>query len=147
MGDLDRLYLTGVDDDYFRCGERRQLLESVLFIWSARHEGISYRQGMHEIAGTVLLAVDKEFESWTAAEHRMENSSHPLYNSFSKANTEAYTFWLFERIMKDLSPLYDPAVGADGQPGIVQYCANIQGEYCCLSHNVSLANTRVALAV
>lgn len=131
VADLDRLYLSGVDDDFFQGQERRKMLENILFIWSARHESVSYRQGMHEIAGTVLLVVDKELEGWEAdcanTEEDREISAHSLRGCFTKSNMEAFTFWIFEAIMKDLAPLYDPAVGADQQPAVVQYCTNIQG--------------------
>lgn len=131
IADLDRLYLTGVDDEFFKEKERRKMLENILFIWSARHESVSYRQGMHEIAGTVLLVVEHELDGWgiegLSERDEKELNNHALRGCFTNANVEAYTFWLFERIMKDLSPLYDPAVGADHQPAVVQYCTNIQG--------------------
>ena len=44
-GDLERLYLNGVDEEYFHTPERRALLLSILFIWSAINPAISYRQG------------------------------------------------------------------------------------------------------
>ena len=51
------------------------------------------------------------------------------YEGFTTENLEPYTFWLFERIMKDLEPLYDPVAGPDGQPMVVHYCTNIQGNF------------------
>lgn len=141
--DLDRLYLTGVDDEYFQSENRRKMLENILFIWSARHESVSYRQGMHEIAGTVLLVVEKELAGWDAEALNHKDaealSKHPLRGCFAPAHVEPFTFWIFERIMKDLCPLYDPAVGADHQPAIVQYCTNIQGGLFYFAHLVVLA--------
>lgn len=89
---------------------------------------------MHEIAGTILLVVERELDGWRAeglsADEEAIVARHPLRGCFTHEAVEAYTFWIFERIMKDLSPLYDPAVGADHQPAIVQYCTNIQGVIC-----------------
>ena len=135
--DLDRLYLSGVDENYFQDQERRKMLENILFIWSGRHESIGYRQGMHEIAGTVFMVVETEFEGWsvhnTGPHEEEEVSCHPLRGCFTRMGVEAFTFWLFERILRDLSPLYDPAVGADHQPAVVQYCTNIQGICVCFA--------------
>ena len=118
--DLDRLYLTGVDDEYFQEARRKKMLRNILLIWSARHEHISYRQGMHEIAGIILLVVELE------STH--SNYSVEIRSLMSQDNVEHFTFWIFERIMKDLSPLYDPLVDSvEQQPAIVQYCTNIQG--------------------
>ena len=43
--DLNRLYITGIDDDYFHTKKRKNILLSVLLIWSVLHPKISYRQG------------------------------------------------------------------------------------------------------
>jgi hypothetical protein len=44
-GDLERLFLSGVDEEFFHTSERRAMLLSILFIWSAINPTISYRQG------------------------------------------------------------------------------------------------------
>ena len=68
-GDLDRLYITGVEqEEYFQTPERRRVLLSVLFIWASQHPVVSYRQGMHEIAGYVLYCVERERSAWQCAE-------------------------------------------------------------------------------
>jgi hypothetical protein len=139
-GDLERLYLNGVDDDYFRDPFRRQMLLNVLLVWSARHDRTSYRQGMHEIAGTVLLVLEDELAAWismSAAQPDLLGCAQ-LRQCFSKTNLEPYCFWLFERILRDLEPLYDPTAGADGQPAVVHYCTNIQGLSAILSCAKSL---------
>lgn len=123
-GDLDRLFLTGLDDEYFQSKEKRDLLTSILFIWSMEHPLISYRQGMHEILGAILYAVESEKRGWES------EPDHPLAAAFTEKNVEAYTYNFFERIMMELYVLYDPlpVSGIENQPFVVQYCTKIQGK-------------------
>jgi hypothetical protein len=127
-GDLDRLYLSGVEDDYFQSKQRRDLVLNILFIWSAENLEISYRQGMHEIVGCLLFIVENELQYWQEAEVRGEVSpDHYLSGCFTAISVEAYTYMLFERIMLELASLYDPLPVYDGQPFVVQFCSKIQG--------------------
>ena len=43
--DLNRLYMTGIEDEYFHTKRRKNMLLSVLLIWSVLHPVTSYRQG------------------------------------------------------------------------------------------------------
>lgn len=43
--DLNRLYMNGIDDEYFQTKRRNSILQSVLLIWSVQNPSISYRQG------------------------------------------------------------------------------------------------------
>jgi TBC1 domain family protein 5 len=130
-GDLDRLYLSGIDDDYFQSKFHRDLLLAILFIWSQEHPAISYRQGMHEIVGTVLFVIDNERKmSEKLIREGIVSSSHPTFSLLQDPNNiEAFTFALFDRIMLELDVLYDPlpVQGNDSQPFVVHYCAKIQG--------------------
>jgi hypothetical protein len=45
--DLNRLYMNGVDENYFQIKSRTNNLLNVLFIWSVQHPITSYRQGMY----------------------------------------------------------------------------------------------------
>lgn len=43
--DLNRLYMNGIDDEYFQTKRRKTILQSILLIWSVQNPSISYRQG------------------------------------------------------------------------------------------------------
>lgn len=129
-GDLDRLYLNGLPDEFFQTKERREILLSILFIWSIQHHTISYRQGMHEILGTILYTVECERKAWEEAiQSGKIPFDYPLAQSFKLLTIEPYTYVLFDRIMMELEPLYDPmpVTGMENQPFIVHYCTKIQG--------------------
>ena len=57
-GDLERLYITGIDDEYFQLKWRRDVLLNVLLVWALVHPTISYRQGMHEICGPIMYLLE-----------------------------------------------------------------------------------------
>ncbi len=106
-------------------------MQNILVIWSSNHEHIAYRQGMHELAGTILYVVEAELAAWI--DPKLPNADknklkyHPLKECFKPEFIEPYAFWLFDRIMVDMGSLYDPTSGPDGNPPIVSYCAQIQG--------------------
>jgi hypothetical protein len=123
-GDLDRLFLTGLDDEYFQTHEKREVLLALLFIWSMEHPMTSYRQGMHEIIGVVLYVIETEQVGW-----ERYGNDHKLKPLFTPQNVEAFAYSIFDRIMIELEPLYDPlpVAGAENQPFVVQFCTKIQG--------------------
>ncbi len=132
-GDLDRLYLSGIDDEYFQTKERRDIVLAILFVWSMQNPSISYRQGMHEIVGCCLFMVEQEVNFWevyasSTANHNADMDQAAKCFPKDNAYIEAYTYMFFERIMMELASLYDPLAVADGQPFVVQFCAKIQGE-------------------
>ena len=44
-GDLSRLYMSGIDDEFFQTPRRKEIVLNVLFVWSAKNPNTSYRQG------------------------------------------------------------------------------------------------------
>ena len=129
------IVLTGIDDTFFQSTERRNILLSILSVWSIQHPEVSYRQGMHEILGTILLCIEAEREAWS---YQPNDSSNSFFSMLSDPqSTEAYTYWLFQRIMTELEPLYDPVPARqnkyDTQPFVVHFCTKIQG----LNHPIS----------
>lgn len=52
--DLNRLYINGIEEEYFHTKRRNSILQSVLLIWSVQNPCISYRQG---ITGDELLKI------------------------------------------------------------------------------------------
>jgi hypothetical protein len=107
--DLNRLYMNGIDEEYFRTKRRNNFLLNVLFIWSVQRPRTSYRQGMHEICGTILYCLEKELEAWTDY-NVTSKDKHFLSDSFSESNIEAHTYWLFTSIMSEIELLYDPTL-------------------------------------
>jgi hypothetical protein len=129
-GDLDRLFLSGVDDDFFQTKFHRDLLLANLFIWSSQHPEVSYRQGMHELVGIVLFVVDHEKQHFQSLIHSGQIPfKDPVFSLFNENNVEAFTFAIFNRIMLELKPLYDPlpVQGIENQPFVVNFCTKIQG--------------------
>lgn len=128
-GDLDRLYMNSIPDEYFQVKSRRDLLLNVLFVWSMRHKSISYRQGMHEIAGTILLVLEQERDGWK----NVEDSEHVLKSCFTTESLLPHVYWIFERVMDELQVLYDPepTKGKEGAdlPPIVHFCSKVQEHF------------------
>jgi TBC1 domain family member 5 len=125
--DLDRLYMPGIDDEYFHDNTRKERLLSVLFIWSLKHARISYRQGMHELVGTISYVLETEHRYWKSS-----GSDHPLAQCFHDEYLESQIYWLFDRIMTDLVDLYDPMPmnnSTESVPQIVDYCTRIQEHF------------------
>lgn len=54
--DLDRLYMPGIEDEYFQTDIRKERLLSVLLVWALKHDKIAYRQGMHELGKSFFLS-------------------------------------------------------------------------------------------
>jgi TBC1 domain family protein 5 len=132
MVDLDRLYMNGIDDEYFQTKERRDLLVSTLFLWAARNPSISYRQGMHEIIGPVLFCVEAEYAAFTSADTDVATAHPHVAACFNKKEyIEAHTYWIFERIMAELDVLYNPSPPASQQeqPTIVSFCTKVQEHF------------------
>lgn len=131
-GDLDRLYLSGLEEQFFQTKPMRSLMLSVLFIWACEHSYISYRQGMHEIAGILVYCVVQEQQAWASYRDGDEGAGRfSLTEPLAAAErVEAYAYWLFERVMMELEVLYDPlpVSGAENMPFIVNYCTKIQGK-------------------
>ena len=136
-GDLGRLYMNGIDDDFFQTSRRKELVLNVLFVWSAKNPRTSYRQGMHEIVGPVLYVLESELECFKSEQARLleinggvpnqqSNEFCSFANAFTDQTLEAYVYWVFEKIMDQLEPLYDPTVRPDGQPQVVHFCTNLQ---------------------
>lgn len=106
---------------------------------------------MHEIAGPILFVLETEVEAFTDYNVKNPGMPNPFSKSLTESSLEAHTYWIFEKVMNELEPLYDPTgkramplvkcssitavtadmicptVRLDGQPQVVHFCANIQG--------------------
>ncbi len=123
-GDLTRLYMNGVEEEYFQTEERQALLTNVLMLWCMLHKETSYRQGMHEVVAPILLVLEEELG---------DCSSHPLKDAITQEGAlEATSFWMFEAIMQQIEPLYDPIPrkrGTEEITDIVHFCTLVQDSY------------------
>lgn len=130
--DLDRLYITGIVDEYFEKPHRIALLSNVLLLWACRNKEIAYRQGMHEVAACLLYAVEEELLAYNSAssENVMRFPKSKILAAISEPDAvEAHTYWLFDHLMLHLSPLYDPEAkkkGSETNTNVVHFCCAIQ---------------------
>ncbi|KAI6103524.1 rab-GTPase-TBC domain-containing protein [Pisolithus sp. B1] len=125
------------DMGYFRSDEVQHQLTNVLFLYSAMHPDIGYRQGMHELLAPLFYAID--FDSVPEAHEVFETDS--LFAEFCSRSWVAADSWaLFSAIMQKVSQWYEwrepalPPPAALGPvklkpyvPPIVEACNRIQG--------------------
>lgn len=130
QGDLERLFINGVPEQYFQSKSHQEILVNVLFIWSLMHAKTSYRQGMHEIAAVVLYVMDNELNSWNiAVRSNPQLMDHRLTQVFNNDCLDAHTFWVFEGLMNHLEVLYTPPPPkSETPPFVVQFCNHLQEE-------------------
>lgn len=125
--DVDRLYLNGIPDEYFQESERRKSsIIVVLLLWAMNHPSIGYRQGMHEIAGTIVYVLDIEYEAMQS----LLPNTHSLYEYYKDYEYyESHLYWMFNHIIKDMLPLYSPIMNKGGNVPIVDFSTRIQEQY------------------
>ncbi|GBG33619.1 TBC1 domain family member 5 [Hondaea fermentalgiana] len=123
--DLERLYPTGCDD-FFMEPTVSKVLQGVLFTWSKLHPDTSYRQGMHELAAPLLYCLHAD----ATAANRARTSQPPaldeaavligeaLKHVFDATYLEHDLFWLFERVMRDMKPMFAVTSSARSQDDI-----------------------------
>lgn len=131
-GDLDRLYLSGIEDEYFHRADRKKILLDILLLWSTRNKHISYRQGMHEIIAPMLYALELELATLESLRSSDSASPSSFRDCISQKSLEAHGYYMFESIMKQLNVLYDPAPkkrGCENQPEIVHFVTNLQDKH------------------
>jgi hypothetical protein len=114
--DLERLFPTGCEpSDFFSQTVVSNILKQVLFIWCKLHPRTGYRQGMDELAAPLLYCLYREaIPSRKAASKRnllaVDPTQNDLFECLSKVLDLSYLehdlFWLFERMMRDMEPLF-----------------------------------------
>ena len=123
--------MSNIEDEYFLDPQRQSTLLNVLFLWSTRNSKISYRQGMHEIAGVLMLCLETERLGWDNI-CGTDDVHHPLQPCFTKETLEPQLYCLFERIMSELVVLYDPEVSTM-RLSTASVCDNLMWySHCCL---------------
>ncbi|CAE6482124.1 unnamed protein product [Rhizoctonia solani] len=130
------------DVDYFRSARAQRMLADILFVYSRAHEGISYRQGMHELLAPVLWALD-----YDSLDGKGEGQDVEMYEFLSRDYVPADAWAIFSRIMEGVGSWYEwqepkpAAVGlvTGGPPPIPwvapinETCSKIGGEYLAAS--------------
>ncbi|CAE6457337.1 unnamed protein product [Rhizoctonia solani] len=122
------------DLDYFRSARAQRMLADILFVYSRVHEGISYRQGMHELLAPVLWALD-----YDSLDGKGEGQDADMYEFLSRDYVPADAWAIFSRIMEGAGLWYEwrePKLAATGGPPptpwvapINKICSKIGGEY------------------
>ncbi|CAE6472089.1 unnamed protein product [Rhizoctonia solani] len=122
------------DVEYFRSARAQRMLADILFVYSRAHEGISYRQGMHELLAPVLWALD--YDSLDGKGHAQDAE---MFDFLSRDYVPADAWAIFSRIMEGVGSWYEwrepkPTVtgGPPSTPWVApinETCSKIGGEY------------------
>ena len=102
--DLERCCISGVPDDFFQGEDILNVMRGILAVWSTDHPDTSYRQGMHEVLGVVILAlrpISALFEDET------DGPDADLIRIMAEPEQmEADIYFVFDFLLKDLQRLY-----------------------------------------
>ncbi|CAE6393024.1 unnamed protein product [Rhizoctonia solani] len=122
------------DVEYFRSARAQRMLADILFVYSRAHEGISYRQGMHELLAPVLWALD-----YDSLDGKGQGQDAEMFDFLSRDYVPADAWAIFSRIMEGVGSWYEwrePKPAATGGPSptpwvapINEICSKIGGEY------------------
>lgn len=96
----------------------------------------------------VTLTLYTEALSWMGAVESNEMSpSYCLAKSFSLDTIEAHAYYIFDKIMVELGPLYDPTHGPDGVPPVVSFCARTQGYLIYTPCSICIFDTVIHISI
>eukprot|EP00750_Incisomonas_marina_P027980 INCI6311.2.p1 GENE.INCI6311.2~~INCI6311.2.p1 ORF type:complete len:393 (+),score=70.21 INCI6311.2:81-1259(+) len=117
--DLQRCCINGVPDDFFQQPEILSMMRGVLTVWSTDNPDTSYRQGMHEVLGTVILAL------LPIQEIKIDDSADGPDNACvremaSASQIEADCHFVFNYIMKELQTVYRVQTDAERKAQIAK---------------------------
>jgi len=111
--DLERIY---PEFEFFQQPAIQEMMLRVLLVWSKLNPDVSYRQGMHELLGPLLMTLVNS--SFHADE---EQCTHPIAVLCSAQHVEADSYLLFEIMMhrmKDMFAVSVPVKSLPGQPPV-----------------------------
>ncbi|CCO26294.1 TBC1 domain family, member 5 [Rhizoctonia solani AG-1 IB] len=122
------------DVEYFRSARAQRMLADILFVYSRTHEGISYRQGMHELLAPVLWALD-----YDSLDGKGQGQDADMFDFLSRDYVPADAWAIFSRVMEGAGSWYEwrePKPAATGGPPptpwvapINELCSKVGGEY------------------
>jgi TBC1 domain family protein 5 len=111
--DLERIF---PEFEFFQQPAIQEVMLRVLLVWSKLNPDVSYRQGMHELLGPLLMTLVNS--SFKADEAQL---SHPIAVLCSADDVEADSYLLFEIMMhkmKDMFAVVGSVKSLPGQPPI-----------------------------
>ena len=108
--DLERCNIRGVPEDYFKEARILGMMRGVLTVWATDNPDTSYRQGMHEVLGVVIVALlAVEQLALEVASGGGGGGGGPdvacVRALVDIAQVEADAHWIFSYIMNDLQKL------------------------------------------
>ncbi|KFY10111.1 hypothetical protein V492_05186 [Pseudogymnoascus sp. VKM F-4246] len=96
------------DEPYFRLPETQKTLLQILFIYCKINQDIGYRQGMHELAAPILLAVQRDSLAPVVSEGPVSDDGDRLMlNTLDASFIEHDSFTLFNLIMRTAKSFYE----------------------------------------
>jgi hypothetical protein len=111
--DLERIY---PEFEFFQQATIQDIMLRVLLVWSKLNPDVSYRQGMHELLGPLLMTlVNSSFDA------EEDQRAHPIAVLCSAQHVEADSYLLFEIMMhrmKDMFAVSVPVKSLPGQPPV-----------------------------
>lgn len=136
----DRRFTKGLrfpDIPYFRDVQVQADLTAVLYLHSATHPNIGYRQGMHELLASIFLAIDYDsVDHWSTA---IQDKN--ILEMCDRTWVAADAWSLFEVIMRAVNPWYEwqdptPSGSKESEGSVQPYvtpivtvCNRIQNQY------------------
>ncbi|OBT87827.1 hypothetical protein VE02_02136 [Pseudogymnoascus sp. 03VT05] len=97
------------DEPYFRHPETQKTLLQILFIYCKINQDIGYRQGMHELAAPILLAMQRDALAPMALEGSglSDDGDRLMFTTLDASFIEHDSFTLFNLIMRTAKSFYE----------------------------------------
>ncbi|OBT53667.1 hypothetical protein VE04_04642 [Pseudogymnoascus sp. 24MN13] len=97
------------DEPYFRLPETQKTLLHILFIYCKINQDIGYRQGMHELAAPILLAMQRDALAPIAPEGSVlsDDGDRLMFTTLDASFIEHDSFTLFNLIMRTAKSFYE----------------------------------------
>ncbi|RMZ77773.1 hypothetical protein DV737_g4183, partial [Chaetothyriales sp. CBS 132003] len=113
--DVTRTYQ---DNFFFKEPETQRKLLDILFIFSKLNPDTGYRQGMHELLGTLLWAISEDAvdASSVLAADREKDGARLMMDTLSSEWVEADSFTLFCAVMQNVKSSYETGENRDSSP-------------------------------
>lgn len=97
------------DEPYFRLPETKKTLLQILFIYCKINQDIGYRQGMHELAAPILLAMQRDALAPMAPEGLVPSNDSDclMFKTLDASFIEHDSFTLFNLVMRTAKSFYE----------------------------------------
>lgn len=107
------------------------MLLDILFIWSKTNPDIGYRQGMHEVAATVLWVVERDAVDRSTTSTSTARWRDVISNVLDSEFIGHDTFTLFMALMQELKLYFDTNERTRSMEDVpvITHCKRITEEY------------------